>query len=229
MPKRLEKFAIFRPVSDQEAKDIFDRIDWQKLEDALGNIKLSAGARRRILANLCLMNALRDGPPITVLRRKIRLLGKRAHKLRDLMGAEDQVPVKVMKSPKSTENYFMRLPKAASKNDSASAPQFLVRALSMLIAATQIAEREVTVARTGMSREKWVCAFGDLIRTDFEELGLPFTVRKDTDKMFEKRQRSPFARFYYELLSQIGSPKPATVDALAQALHRAFRDNKAQK
>jgi hypothetical protein len=88
------------------------------------------------------------------------------------------------------------------------------------------AKSELTSSRSGLSYERWLAAIGYIIRDEFKKAELPYKVRKDTDKMSDDDQNSPFRKFYLELLKQIGMPWPSTTSALAAAMHSGFSGRK---
>jgi hypothetical protein len=229
MPRKIIRHTILDELSIEEAKHLFLQIDWKELEQCLGGKRLTNEARVKIVALACVIKGWRAWPPLTEVRRKIRSFKTKAQKLREFIGVRsDPVPKRAMRSPKTVEAYFFRsLPSVTARPD----PQIelMKKALDTVIAVSDVANSQLTESRTGLSREKWLAAGGDMFRDEFKNAGLPHKVRKDTDKTWGDNQTSPFVKFYLELLKQIGMPWPSTPSALAAALHKVFRDGKASK
>jgi hypothetical protein len=229
MPRNIVRHTIFDELSIEEAEHLFRQLDWKELEQCLGVGRLPNEVRAKIAALACVMKGWRAWPPLAEVRRKTRSFKQKAQKLREFIGgSSDPIPEQAMKSPKTVEAYFfLSLPSVTARPD----PQIelMKKALDTVIAASDVANSQLTASRTGLSLEKWLAAGGYMFRDELKNAELPHKVRKDTDKTLGDNQNSPFVNFYLELLKQIGMPWPSTPTALAAALHKIFRDDEARK
>jgi hypothetical protein len=229
MPRQIVRHTVFAPVSYEEVSLLLRQLDWKKLEKCMGCRRLTKEIRLEVIKYACLMKAWRASPSLTEVRHKIISFGKSAQKLREFIGGSDEpISKRVLKSPKTVEAYFFgSLPRVTARPDPYI--ELMKKALDTVIAVSSLANSELTASRSGLSYEKWLAAWGALLRDEFRKAGLPHKVRKDTDKMSDDDQNSPFLKFYLEFLIQVGMPWQSTPSALAAALHRVFRVHRAPK
>jgi hypothetical protein len=223
MPRQKVRHPIFDFVGEEEALLLLRQLDWKKLEQCLGRTRLTKDIRTDVVGRAFVIRTWRNSHEV---KQKIIRFKKRAQKLRQFLGKiGEPISKRVMKSPKTVEADVFESPSRFADPNI----ELVKKALDKVIAASDVANSGLTHDRSGLSYEKWLAANGFLIREEFKKARLPYKVRKDTDKMWDDDQNSPFVKFYLELLKQIGMPWPSTTSALAAALHSVFRVGKARK
>ena len=226
MPRQKVRHPIFDFVGEEEALLLLGQLDWKKLEQCLGRTPLTKDIRTDVVCRAFVIRTWRNSPPMTEVKQKIIRFKKRAQKLRQFLGKiGEPISERMMESPKTVETDVFESPSRFADPNI----ELVKKALDKVIAASDVANSGLTHDRSGLSYEKWLAANGFLIREEFKKARLPHKVRKDTDKMWDDDQNSPFVKFYLELLKQIGMPWPSTTSALAAALHSVFRAGRARK
>jgi hypothetical protein len=227
MPRKIVRHPVFDFVSEEEASLLLRQLDWKKLEQCLGRTRLTNEIRVNVVCRAFGIRTWREAsPPMTEVRQKIIRFKERAQKLRqflDELGEPISEPGMKSLKPLQADVFESR---------SRFADPYIERlkkALNTVIAVSDEAESELTSSRSGLSYEKWLAVGGFSFRDEFKNAKLPHKVRKDIDKTWGDNQKSPFVKFYLELLEQIGMPWPSTPAALAAALHKVRRDGKAPK
>lgn len=211
--------------TSKKIQEVLEMLDWRRLEKSLSQ-QLSRDQRAKIASCALTISSLKMNIPQKRLLKEIRSFEQKAQELRNLIGGRLTQSSGHTKSLTSIEAFFFERSRKVARQPDARL-ELLRKGLDAVIAVAQTAS-SLPAGPTGITEKQWLSANGGFLRQTMKDLGLPFKIRKDTDKMHSDSQTSPFLAFYLELLKQIGRPWSSSAHALGVAIHR-FRDGRGQE
>jgi hypothetical protein len=211
--------------------------DWLELEDALGQ-KIPTNALKSISFIVAMMMMLvqrqQNALSVTRARKKLDSFQKKAENLRSSIWYADD-PFPEMFGPSISANYSKpdQLKNLSRKTiearffcvkkpmirDTESILELLAHALDGVIATCDLASREFSKPGQHVNDQYVFTRFAIILRDIFKFYGLPHKLRKDTDKMVDDEQRSPFVRFLDKVRIKLQLPSVSR-DALTMRILR---------
>jgi hypothetical protein len=205
--------------------------DWAALEAALEQ-QVPKRARNKIdsLVALLMMRIPVEKNALSVVqtRKKLKSFGKQARQLRKSVwyhdtqgGLADFLAAQVAECDQNDDPHkrFQESKRNVRRNRSDSVLASLADTLDAVIVKCDLAAKNLDEPEEHVKDGFVFTCLAILLRRICEANGLPFKIRKDSDKMSDEKQLSPFLRFIDILQKRLALPRMST-DAMANRILR---------
>jgi hypothetical protein len=233
MPRRTARISYPGRLAEPR---VLTTTEWTTLETALGR-PIPDRVRRKIgpviLGMTMRISKEKNALTVSQARSNIDKFNKKARLLRSLIWyGEGESPSEILGLPsneshgklegldiKTIEQRFFQMQKPIVEDLHGTSLELLAHSLDSVIATCDLVVRQLANSDSHLRDGFVTTACASMLRDVFKSHGLPYKMRKDTDKIHSDSQYSPFLRFFDKLCSILKLPS-VTKTALPGRVHR---------